>query len=117
LKPPKVDALQQSIYRPPPKSYLTLRFGLRDATLNQEQIEFMTRTLARKFKSNSSLVCLRRIDWLDIQPAPPMTHLERVALVISVVAKWKKILVRKKEKKEEKESQKLSQRRVDEDGS
>jgi hypothetical protein len=111
LKPRKIDALQQTVYRPPPKGFLTLRFGLRDAELNQEQIEFMTRTLARKFNSKSSLVCLRRIDWLDIRPAPPMTHIERVALVISVIAKWRKTT---KRKREERGGERLSRKKADE---
>ena len=78
LKPQRLDTLQQPPYKLSPKGYLTLRFGLRDATLNQEQIEFMTMTLSRAF-NNKAMVGLRRIDWLDIRPAPPISHFERVA--------------------------------------
>ncbi|CAO2656431.1 Nn.00g052340.m01.CDS01 [Neocucurbitaria sp. VM-36] len=110
LKPQKADALQQSTYRLSPKGFLTLRFGLRDASLSQEQIEFMTKTLSKAFH-NKAMVGLRRIDWMEIKPAPPITHFERLALVMFVITQWKKFLGRRKE---ERESQLQSQRRVDE---
>ncbi|KAF1844078.1 uncharacterized protein K460DRAFT_290302 [Cucurbitaria berberidis CBS 394.84] len=110
LKPPKAGVLQKSTYRVSPKGYLTLRFGLSYASLNQEQIEFMTRTLSKAFH-NKAMVGLRKIDWIEIKPAPPITHFQRLTLVISVITQWKRILGRRRE---ERESQKQSQQSVDE---
>lgn len=109
LKPGIVRDLQQATWRPLPKAYLTLRFGLRDKTMNEEQIEFITMTLAKKFNSKA-MVGLRRIDWVGIEPAPPITHFQRVALVMSVIKKWRRFLKRPKEEKEQK---RLSQSTVD----
>ncbi|KAF1839785.1 hypothetical protein BDW02DRAFT_486233 [Decorospora gaudefroyi] len=110
LKSKKSNALHQPRHRPKPKGYLTLRFGLRDSSLSQEQIEFMTRLLSKAF-GNKALVGLRRIDWMDIEPAPPTSHFERVASIMRVIAQWKRVITKKKR---ERESQQTSQRRVDE---
>ncbi|OAL46255.1 hypothetical protein IQ07DRAFT_518450 [Pyrenochaeta sp. DS3sAY3a] len=93
----------RAVYRPSPKGFLVLRFGLRDVSLNKEQIEFMTKTLARAF-NNKAMVGLRRVEWLDIKPAPPITHFERVALVMFVMTKWKGLV---SSRREERESQRL----------
>lgn len=110
LKPPKSDTVHQPKYRLSPKGFLTLRFGLRDAELNQEQIEFMTKTLSKAFH-NKAMVGLRRIDWVEIKPAPPITHFERLALVMFVITQWKKFLGKRRE---ERASQTQTQRSVDE---
>ncbi|KAF1934750.1 hypothetical protein EJ02DRAFT_460934 [Clathrospora elynae] len=99
LKPQKLDALHDSKYRPKPKGFLTLRFGLRDASLNQQQIDFMTKTLAKAFNIKA-LVGVRRVDWLEINPAPPLSHFERVTSVVRVIKQWKKVIIRNKEERE-----------------
>ncbi|KAF2868967.1 hypothetical protein BDV95DRAFT_578018 [Massariosphaeria phaeospora] len=88
----------------PPRGYLNLRFALRDEYLNREQIEFLTRNLAKAF-NNKALVGLRRIDWLGMKPARS-THFGRAALAMVAVAQWKKFLNKKQEER-------LSQRTVD----
>ncbi|KAF2106421.1 hypothetical protein BDV96DRAFT_507959 [Lophiotrema nucula] len=88
----------------PPKGYLTLRFALRDDTLNREQVEYLTKNLSKAFH-NKALVGLKRIDWLGLKPARA-THFGRAALAIFAIAQWKKFLRKKKETRQ-------SQRPVD----
>jgi hypothetical protein len=109
LKPAKTIALHPPGYRPKAKGNLTLRFGLRDSSLNQQQIEFMTKTLSKAF-GKKAMVGLRRIDWMDIEPAPPTSHFERVASIMRVIAQWRKVIKRNKETGR---SQQTSQRKVD----
>ncbi|KAL1800764.1 hypothetical protein ACET3X_001106 [Alternaria dauci] len=95
LGPEKTDALHQ--YRPRAKGYLTLRFGLRDASLDQVQIDYMARLLTKAL-SNKERIGLRRIDCLNMEPAPPISHFERVTSVLRVKAQWKRVIARNKEK-------------------
>lgn len=105
LKPEKDRERKASGLRHPPRGYLTLRFALRDESLNREQIEFLTRNLSKAF-NNKALVGLRRIDWLGLKPART-THFGRAALAMFAIAQWKKFLNRRREER-------ASQRRVDE---
>jgi hypothetical protein len=105
----KTNALHPPGYRPKAKGYLTLRFGLRDSSLNQQQIEFMTKTLSKAF-GKKAMVGLRRIDWMDIEPAPPTSHFERVASILRVIAQWRKVIKRNKETGQ---PQHMSQRKID----
>jgi hypothetical protein len=105
-----LKSAQQLLLRPPsfrysPGGYLTLRFGLRDAILNQEQIEFMTRTLSDSL-NNKAMIGLKEVKWVEMRAAPPIPHFDRVALVIYVVKQWKKVISNKKEER-------ASQRNVD----
>ncbi|KAB2105636.1 hypothetical protein AG0111_0g6241 [Alternaria gaisen] len=93
--PEKTDALHQ--YRPRAKGFLTLRFGLRDAELDQAQIDYMARLLTKAL-NNKERIGLRRIDCLNMEPAPPISHFERVTSVLRVKAQWKKVIARNKEK-------------------
>lgn len=88
-----------------PRGYLTLRFALRDESLNQQQIEYLTMNLSKAF-NKKALVGLRRIDWLGIKPART-THFGRAALAMFAIAQWKNVLHRRREER-------LSQRPVDE---
>jgi hypothetical protein len=106
LKPEKVDSLQQPASRRLPKGYLDLRFGLRDAELNQFQIDLMASTLARAL-SHKEMLGIRRIDWLSMKQAPSTANFERVARVMRVIAQWKKVITKNKE------SQQISRRSVD----
>jgi hypothetical protein len=110
LKLPKPDIAKSSSFRSTPGGYLTLRFGLRDATLNKEQIEYMTKTLATAL-FNKALIGLRKVEWLDMKAAPPIPHFDRVALVMFAATQWKKVIHKRKE---DRASQLASQRRVDE---
>jgi hypothetical protein len=101
LNPGKADAIHH--YRPRAKSYLTLRFGLRDASLNQTQIDYMAKLLTKAL-NNKDPIGLRRIDCIDMKPAPPISHFERVTSVLRVRAQWKKVIARNKENKEKAES-------------
>ncbi|KAF2799523.1 hypothetical protein K505DRAFT_230897 [Melanomma pulvis-pyrius CBS 109.77] len=105
LKPLKDRERKSSGLRHPPRGYLTLRFALRDESLNREQIEFLTRNLSKAF-NNKSLVGLRRIDWLGLKPART-THFGRAALAMFAIAQWKKFLYKRREER-------WSQRTVDE---
>jgi len=80
-----------------PRGYLTLRFVLRDETLTQEQIEFLTKQLSKAF-NNKLLVGLSRIDWLGIRPART-TQFGRAALAMVAIAQWRKFLHKRREEK------------------
>ncbi|KAL6707394.1 hypothetical protein ACN47E_004173 [Coniothyrium glycines] len=80
-----------------PKAFLTLRLGLKDESLNQTQIAFMSRTLTKCFNAKAP-VGLRRIEWVDLEPAPPISQWERVTLIMKVMTKWKGVISRRKEK-------------------
>jgi len=92
----------------PPRGYLTLRFALRDESLNQQQIEYLTMNLSKAF-NKKALVGLRRIDWLGIKPARN-THFGRAALAMFAISQWKKVI---KKRKQEREDEKESQRNID----
>jgi hypothetical protein len=98
LKPYKPDIAQPSGFRYTPGGYLTLRFGLRDAFLNKEQIEYITKTLSNAL-FHKPLVGLRQVEWLEMRPAPPIPHFDRVALVMYVATQWKKVISRRKEER------------------
>jgi len=104
LKPHKPDIMQPSGFRHSPGGYLTLRFGLRDAYLNKEQIEYMTKTLSNAL-FNKHMVGLRKVEWMDMRPAPPIPRLDRVALVMYAVTQWKKVI---SSRKQDRESQRQS---------
>lgn len=79
-----------------PKSFLTLRLGLKQETLDRKQIEFMTKALTKAFNHAQALVGLRRADWVSIEPAPPISQWERVTLVMYVIQQWKKFVATKR---------------------
>jgi hypothetical protein len=83
-----------------PRGYLTLRFALRDESLNKEQIEYLTSNLAKAF-NKKAMVGLRRVDWVGIKPART-THFERAALATYVIKKWRNILKKKHEERQSK---------------
>ncbi|KAI4664853.1 uncharacterized protein J4E79_003151 [Alternaria viburni] len=95
LAPLKLGTVNTSNWRPKPKGYLTLRFGLRDSTLSPEQIDFMTKNLAKAF-GNKALVGLRRVDWVDIELAPPTTDFERVTFTYRAIAQWRRVVEKNK---------------------
>lgn len=80
-----------------PRGYLTLRFALRDESLNKEQIEVLTRSLAKAFE-NKKMIGLKKIDWINIKSAK-VSYFERVGLAMYAVAQWKKFLARRKAEK------------------
>ncbi|KAF2197242.1 hypothetical protein GQ43DRAFT_344045, partial [Delitschia confertaspora ATCC 74209] len=96
---PAQNRLRKPSLPRPPRGYLTLRFALRDDTLNQQQIEFLTQKLSDAFK-NKALVGLHRIDWLGIKPARS-THFGRAALALYACAQWKKFLNKRRQEKKE----------------
>lgn len=66
----------------------------------------MTRTLSNSL-NNKAMIGLKEVKWVEMKPAPPIPHFDRVALVIYVVKQWKKVISKKKEIR-------ASQRTVDE---
>ena len=97
LKSEKERLLRSSSFRQPPRGYLTLRFALRDYSLNRQQIEHLTAKLSKAF-TNKSLVGLRRIDWLGLKPARS-THFGRAALAMYAWAQWKKFVAKRRAEK------------------
>ena len=79
----------------PPGGYLTLRFALRDESLNQEQIECLTKHLSKTF-NNKALVAVRRIDWMGIRKPARTGHFRRAALALHAFMQWKKFAIRKR---------------------
>lgn len=99
LKPEQDRLMRRPSLRHPPRGYLTLRFALRDDSLNQVQIEDLTKKLSKAFRSPKlSLVGLRRIDWLGLRPARSF-HFGRAALAMYACAQWKKFLYKRREEK------------------
>ncbi|KAF2129890.1 hypothetical protein P153DRAFT_366394 [Dothidotthia symphoricarpi CBS 119687] len=102
LRPEKEHARQKAGLLHTPRGFLTLRFALRDESLDREQIESLTKNLSKAFNTKSlngkGLIRLRRIDWLGIKPAS-ITHFERVALVMFVITQWKKVVLKRREQK------------------
>ncbi|OCL02527.1 hypothetical protein AOQ84DRAFT_382595 [Glonium stellatum] len=86
---------QQPYLAQPPGSYLTLRFALRDESLNQEQIECLTKHLSKAF-NNKALVAVRRIDWMGIRRPARTGNFRRAALALHACAQWKKFAKRKR---------------------
>ncbi|OCK80678.1 hypothetical protein K432DRAFT_297177 [Lepidopterella palustris CBS 459.81] len=82
----------------PPNAYLTLRFALRDEYLNRQQIEYLTRHLAKVF-TNKAMVGIRRIDWLGIRKPARTGHFGRAALAMFACAQWKKVTKRKRQER------------------
>lgn len=100
---PLAAPAQQAVVRRSPKAYLTLRFGMKETTLLQEQIDSMTKFLTKVVIRAG----LQRVDWVDVRLAPPvsLTPIQRVALVMVVKNKWKQFVVMKKAKREEEEEE------------
>jgi hypothetical protein len=92
LTPLTLDPTQRSNLRPAPEGYLTLRLGLKDPELSQEQIDYMTKTLSNVL--NKPLIGIKKIEWLGITPAP--THIVRVARALNVAKQWRKTVKAKK---------------------
>lgn len=93
----------------PPRGYLTLRFALRDDTLNREQIELLTRHLATAFSTTKKMLGIRKIEWLGLKPGR-VTDFGRTALAIFYFQKWRKFVTKRHE---ERESHDLRGSRVD----
>lgn len=81
------------------RGLLTLRFALRDESLNQQQIEFLSLQLSKAL-NNKKLIGLSRIYWLGIESAPP-TPLGRVALAMYAQRKWKKVVEKRRQQRSE----------------
>ncbi|KAJ4300761.1 hypothetical protein N0V90_002849 [Kalmusia sp. IMI 367209] len=105
LKPQQDREKKARRLHPLPRGFLTLRFALRDESLTQEQIEFLTLQLSKAF-NNKLLVGLSRIDWLGIKPART-THFGRAALAMFAIAQWKRVVEKSRQAR-------LAQRRLDE---
>jgi hypothetical protein len=78
----------------PPRGFLTLRFALRDESLNQEQIEYLTMNLSKAF-NKKALVGVRRIDWLGMKPART-THFGQAALAMFAISQWKRVVKKRR---------------------
>lgn len=99
LKPQPNDITKPSSLRHSLGGHLTLRFGIRPSVLNQEQIEYMTKTLSAAL-FNKPLIGLTKIEWVDLKPAPPIRRLDRVVLVMSAIKQWKKAIGSRKQSRE-----------------
>lgn len=97
LKPQQTRELKARRLHPLPRGFLTLRFALRDESLTQEQIEFLTLQLSKAF-NNKLLVGLSRIDWLGIKPART-TYFGRAALAMFAIAQWKRVVEKSRQRK------------------
>jgi hypothetical protein len=98
LKPANQMERRPPGFRYTPGGFLTLCFGLKGASLTQEQIEFVAKTLSKGL-NNKALVGLKEIKWIGMVPGPPVPRFDRVALVIHVIRQWRKLIRRKKEER------------------
>lgn len=95
MNPKEKEVPQRSHVQLEPRGYLTLRFALKEESLNQQQIEYLSKNLSKAF-ANKELIGLRKIDWLGIRPRK-ISPFERVALAAFAFTQWKKAVQRKKE--------------------
>ncbi|KAL5121024.1 hypothetical protein ACEQ8H_000873 [Pleosporales sp. CAS-2024a] len=109
LKKQESDSPKPAKFRSTPGGYLTLKLGLRDAKLNKEQIEYMAKTLSNALL-NKALIGLKQVEWMGMEPAPPIHHFDRVALVMYAATQWKKVI---RDRKQDRASQLASQTTVD----
>jgi hypothetical protein len=79
-----------------PASRLALSLDLRDQSLNQVQIEYLVKQLAKAF--NNKLLGVRGINFHGIKP---ISHspFSTAALVLLVIIQWKKIVQRRREER------------------
>jgi hypothetical protein len=96
MKPKGKQIPQKTHVQLEPRGYLTLRFALKEESLNRQQIEYLTKNLSKAF-ANKELIGLKKIDWLGIKPRN-ISPFERVALAAFAITQWKKAMQRRKEK-------------------
>jgi hypothetical protein len=106
LKPVKPDKTQPPTFRPAPRGYLTVRFGLRDSRLNKQQIEWMTKTMSHAL-FNKKMLGLTKLEWVGMTAAPPTHRLDRIARVMFVMRQWRKVVNKRKQDRESRRSQEM----------
>jgi hypothetical protein len=86
-------------YQLPSRSYLTLGFALRDASLRQEQIQLLNKKLSNMM--HHAMLDVLRIDWLSIEPrqasSGPLYNSR--TLVAIAIGKWKRHVIRAREER------------------
>lgn len=80
------------------RGILSLDFELRDPSLNQEQIEILTKSLTKAFRGKPMLG-VRKIKWRNMSSRPPVSSFERVALVMYVITTWKAFVARQRQRR------------------
>lgn len=93
----KVAASLRALSSSLPRGQLTLRFNIRDESLNEEQIEYLATTLSTALH-DKAIIGLRGIDWLGIS-AVPVHHLNRVALAMFVLVQWRKYVKKMRDRR------------------
>ncbi|UPX14577.1 uncharacterized protein EKO05_0005055 [Ascochyta rabiei] len=78
----------------PPLAQLKLSFGLRDQSLNEKQVEFLAHCLTKALQ-NQTVVSVRKIDWLRLEPTP-LFQFERWTVIIIALLRWKKAVLTKR---------------------
>ncbi|KAF2263479.1 hypothetical protein CC78DRAFT_270147 [Lojkania enalia] len=99
LDPERERERKHSRLRQLPKGYLSLRLALDEDSLNQQQIEYLTKKLAKAI-TGKTFVGIKRIDWLGLKPAR-VTHFGRAAIAMISFSQWKKIVNRRREERGE----------------
>lgn len=89
------SVLQQQRRRPG-RGYLTLGLEIRDASLEQEQIDRLARILSSSL--DNQMIGLRGIEWLGFERREKalLSSSEQLSLKVRAVAQWRRIVARKK---------------------
>jgi hypothetical protein len=93
--PKEEEQVGETPLRPLPRGYLTLRFAIRNDSLNREQIDYLTKTLSSALHNKPS-IGLQKIDWLGLKPARTV-QIGRAALAIRVIKQWKRYVKRRRQ--------------------
>ena len=79
---------------PRSRGYLTLGFALQGGSLNREQIDFLTKNLAKAL-NNKVYIKLDTIDWLGFRSTQTTT----LALATWAIERWKEFVTKRREKR------------------
>jgi hypothetical protein len=97
LAPLEFSATRRSKARLRGRGYLKLGLEIRDASLEEPQIEYLAGALSALL--DKELIGLRRIDWLGFEPRKEalMSFTEHLSLRKSAAHQWKRIVAKKKQ--------------------
>jgi len=80
----------------PGRGYLKLGLEIRDASLEQEQVDYLAKVLSRAL--DKQFIGLRGIDWLGFERREKefISFSENLALKLRVIGKWKRLIAKRK---------------------
>jgi len=91
---PLREKRDRKLENPRSRGYLTLGFALQGGSLNREQINFLTKNLAKAL-NNKVYIKLDTIDWLGFKS----TQTTDLALATWAIERWKEFVIKRREKR------------------